>query len=282
MSILITGSSGQLGSALKELYPEAHALDYKQLDITDFKAVSKFDWKDIRTIINAAGYTRVDDAETFEAMPLTWQVNTLGVANLAAVARAKNLNFVHVSTEYVFDGTKTEAYQEDDSINPQGVYARSKAAGDLAASTVPNHYILRTSWVIGQGHNFVRTMLKLGSEKESVNVVNDQKGRPTFTMDLAKAIQHLLEIQASFGTYNFTNDGEVVSWFEFTKAIFELAKIDCAVKPTTTEEYAKNKQYFAPRPANSALNLAKIKATGLTVRNWREALIDYINQETNK
>jgi dTDP-4-dehydrorhamnose reductase len=282
MGILITGANGQLGQELTYLYPGAIAMDQAELDITNKEAILGFDWTKINTIINAAAHTNVDGAETLDGSIAAWQVNALGIANLAAVAKAKNITLVHISTEYVFDGAKTGFYTENDYINPQGVYARSKAAGDLAAAGAPNHYILRTSWVVGKGHNFVKTMLKLGAEKEVVGVVTDQKGRPTFANDLAAAIKHLLEHNVAFGTYNFSNSGHVVSWHEFTKAIFKAANFNCQVLPTTTTTFAAGKEYFAPRPANSALDLTKIQATGLKIRDWNDALIEYIYKETKK
>lgn len=279
MSGVIVGANGQLGQELSRLFPEATKVDFKELDITDAKAVTAHNWEGVDVILNAAAYTRVDEAESPEGMPMAWSANVLGVANLANVARVHNLTLVHVSTDYVFDGTKPGEYEETDPVNPRGVYGSSKAAGDLAAATAAQHYIVRTSWVIGKGPNFVRTMLGLGRERESVNVVDDQRGRPTFAGDLAAAIKHLVETKPEFGIYNFSNAGPVVSWYEFTQKIFGLANISCKVEPTTTAKFSEGKESFAPRPANSALDLAKIKATGLNITNWESALVNYLKEE---
>jgi dTDP-4-dehydrorhamnose 3,5-epimerase/reductase len=279
VKILITGAKGQLGQELVKLYPNAIATDSTDLDITNISNLEKFDWSNIKLILNAAAYTKVDDAEQPENIPIAWKVNAIGPANLASIAKKKNIILVHISSEYVFDGTKSDFYSEVDQPNPEGIYARTKASGDLAISSIPNHYIVRTSWVIGQGHNFVKTMLKLGREKGAVSVVNDQKGRPTFAKDLASAIKHLIDSNSPYGIYNFTNSGEVVSWYEFTKHIFKTASIKCMVNPSTTDDYAKTKKFFAPRPKNSTLDLSKIEDTGLHIRNWEDALLEYIKKE---
>lgn len=282
MNVLIVGANGQLGQELAKLYTTAIKTDQQELDITDAEAVASFDWNKVGCILNAAAFTKVDAVEDPANMPLAWKVNVQGVANLAAAARSHELPLVHVSTDYIFDGAKEGAYLETDAINPQGNYGRSKAGGDLAASSANKHYIVRTSWVIGDGPNFVRTMLKLGEEKNEVSVVNDQRGHPTFAKDLALAIKHLLDTSSPFGTYNFSNDGPAVSWYEFTQAIFKQADVDCEVKPTSTKDFAQGKQWFAPRPANSELNLDKIKATGLKIRNWQKALQEYLIRESNR
>jgi len=185
MKALIVGANGQLGQELRALFPQAQAVDFKELDISDSGAVQNYDWSKFEIILNAAAYTKVDESETPEGMVKAWMVNALGVANLASAARQHRLSLVHVSTDYVFDGLKQGEYSEDNPIKPQSNYGRSKAAGDLAATSAPNHYLIRTSWVIGKGPNFVRTMLKLGSERNEVSVVDDQQGRPTFASDLA-------------------------------------------------------------------------------------------------
>ena len=282
MSELITGAEGQLGKALRSVYPDGQFLDRSQLDISDYESLMSFDWGNVQTIINAAAYTQVDQAETSEGMVAAWRANSQGVANLAAIARQHELSLVHISTDYVFDGNKKEPYTETDPINPQGVYARSKAAGDLAATAVPKHYLVRTSWLIGDGNNFVRTMLRLGAAKEELTIVNDQIGRPTFATDLTQAIHHLENSNSEYGLYNFSNDGKPASWADFARAIFELANIKCTVKDTSTVEYSKDKQPWAPRPANSVLNLDKIKSTGLRIPNWQDSLKIYIEEEVTK
>lgn len=282
MNEVITGADGQLGRALSQQYPEAFLANFNKLDISNPQQVKNFNWSNTQKVVNAAAYTQVDNAETPDGIISAWQANSQGVANLAAVATEHELCLVHVSTDYVFDGQQSHPYREDDIPNPQNIYGRSKLAGDLACSSTPKHYIVRTSWVIGDGNNFVRTMLKLGTDHKELTVVNDQIGRPTFATDLAKAIHHLDQNQTEFGLYNFSNDGEPASWADFAKAIFEIAKLDCKVRGITTAEYSTGKKPWASRPANSLLDLEKIKETGLKITDWREALKTYIEQETNK
>jgi dTDP-4-dehydrorhamnose reductase len=207
----IVGANGQLGTALRAQYPNAKFADIGELDITNKQSVDSFDWKGINTIINAAAFTDVDGAETAEGRIASWRVNAEAVKNLAQTASKYGITFVHISTDYVFDGTH-ELHSEDEPFAPVSVYGASKAAGDLLASQVGKHYILRTSWVIGEGKNFVRTMLELGKKGVNPSVVADQVGRLTFTSELVRATDHLLATDALFGTYNVTNDGEPASW----------------------------------------------------------------------
>jgi dTDP-4-dehydrorhamnose reductase len=274
-SFLITGSNGQLGLALQAQYPEARAVDSADLDITDVEQVQNFDWSGITTIINAAAFTNVDGAESPKGRIAAWKVNAVGAANLAGVARKKDITLVHVSTDYVFDGTQAP-HTEDEPFSPLGVYGQSKAAGDVALSLAPKHYLLRTSWVIGEGKNFVRTMLGLGEKGISPTVVADQVGRLTFTSELVKAINHLLQNQVAFGTYNVSNSGDIVSWAEITRGIFKEAGYELTVTDTTTEEYFAGKEGIAPRPLESAFELAKLQSTGFTSTDWRDDLREYI------
>lgn len=276
--ILIIGASGQLGTALKAQYPDAKAVNSNELDITDQVALENFDWTGIKVIINAAAYTNVDGAESNEGRIAAWMVNADAVANLVAVAAQKDITLVHISTDYVFDGTKTP-HSEDEPFSPLSSYGASKAAGDLAVSLAPKFYILRTSWVIGDGKNFVRTMLGLAEKGINPTVVADQIGRLTFTSELVKAISHLLVTNCPFGTYNVSNAGEPVSWAEITRKIFELAKANNTVTDTTTEEYYRDKEGIAPRPLQSTLDLSKIKSTGFKPHDWEEALAKYVKKE---
>lgn len=171
--IFIMGANGQLGLALKAQYPNAKSADLKRLDITNKESVEGFDWSNIKIILNAAAYTNVDGAETTEGRVAAWNVNASAVANLVSVAQKHNLTLVHISTDYVFDGTKTP-HTETEPFSPLGVYGQSKAAGDIAVGLLEKHYILRTSWVIGEGNNFVRTMLALGKKGVEPTVVADQ------------------------------------------------------------------------------------------------------------
>lgn len=279
--IVIIGANGQLGKALSLKYPNATQVDRAELDITDKNAVLAFDWSNIDIILNAAAYTNVDGAETAEGRVLAWQINAVAVSYLAEVAQKHNLTLVHVSSDYVFDGTQSP-HTETEAYSPLGVYAQTKAAGDIVVATVPKHYILRTSWVIGDGHNFVRTMMSLADRDISPSVVSDQVGRLTFTPTLVDAIDHLLTNKHAYGTYNVSNDGDPASWAAITRAIFaDMNRTDLTVTDVTTEEYFSGKPGIAPRPLASALDLSKIKATGLSLRDWQSDLKDYIEHEEN-
>jgi len=279
---LILGANGQLGTALHERYPQARATDRNELDITDEQSVANFDWSSVDVILNAAAFTNVDGAETPEGREAAWQVNAVAVGHLARAATQHNITLVHLSTEYVFDGTK-DPHTEAEHPTPLGVYAQSKAAGDIAAATTPQHYILRTSWVIGEGHNFVRIMMGLAEKNISPKVVSDQVGRLTFTGTLVDAIDHLLKTKAEPGTYNVSNDGDPASWADITRAIFKaLKRDDLTVTDTTTEAYFQDKPQAAPRPLRSIMDLSKIKATGLQLRDWHDDLGTYISQQTKE
>lgn len=277
---IIIGANGQLGLALQQRYPEAQAVDSAELDITDQQVVDGYDWSELTTIINAAAYTNVDGAETPDGRVTAWKVNAVGVANLARVAVQHNLRLVHISSEYVFDGTQSP-HTEDEPFSPLGVYAQTKASGDIAASLHAKTYLLRTSWVIGEGKNFVRTMVGLAAKDISPTVVSDQIGRLTFTSTLVDAIDHLLTAQPAYGTYNVSNTGDAVSWAEVTRAIFaELGRDDLTVTDTTTADYFLTRPEASPRPLQSSLHLTKIQATGFEPRDWRDDLATYLQKET--
>lgn len=277
--IFIVGANGQLGTALRQKYPNAQYADIGELDITNKESVSSFDWSNVEVIINAAAYTDVDGAETPEGRLAAWKVNAEAVKNLTyAVWENKLKAIVHISTDYVFDGTK-EKHIEDEAFAPLSVYGASKAAGDLLVSQVDKHYILRTSWVIGEGKNFVRTMLGVGQNGISPSVVSDQIGRLTFTSELVRAIDHLLTTSAPYGTYNVSNTGESVSWADITREIFNIAGFKLDVTDTTTAEYFAGKYGIAPRPLQSTLSLDKIEASGFKLRNWKEDLKAYLEKE---
>ncbi len=275
----IVGANGQLGQALQAKYPDAQKADISELDITDKKSVENFDWSGIEVILNAAAYTNVDGAETPEGRVSAWAVNADAVANLVAVSAQHDITIVHISTDYVFDGTQSP-HSEEEAFSPLSVYGASKAAGDLIVSLAPKFYILRTSWVIGSGKNFVRTMLDLGRKGISPAVVNDQVGRLTFTSELVRAIDHLLAIKAPYGTYNVSNDGESASWANITRTIFGHAGFnDLTVTDTTTAEYFAGKENIAPRPLQSTLDLSKIQNTGFKSYDWKNDLANYIEKD---
>jgi dTDP-4-dehydrorhamnose 3,5-epimerase len=278
MGLLITGANGQLGKELAKKYPDAQTVDVKELDIANLEQVANYDWKDIDTIINAAAYTKVDEAETPEGFISSWSANSVGVANLATISKQNEISLVHISTDYVFDGKKNTPYEESDNINPLSVYGKSKASGEFAASYAYKPYIIRTSWLIGAGGNFVKTMLSLGERGINPSVVSDQIGRPTFTVDLVRAIDHLMS-KAEPGTYHVSNEGDSVSWADFALEIFKFAGYPNKVNPVSTQEYYSDKSASAIRPKNSIFNLTKLEQTGFINRDWREALQEYVKQE---
>lgn len=281
-TFLIVGANGQLGRALQARYPNARTTDTKNLDITDAEAVKNYDWSAITVIFNAAAYTDVDGAETAEGEKAAWAVNDCGVKYLAEAADRHDITLMHVSTEYVFDGTRSP-HTEDEKPSPLSEYGKSKAAGDEQAARAPKHYIVRVSWLIGDGNNFVRTMLGLGKKGVSPSVVADQVGCLTFASELVRGIDHLLSTKAPFGTYNLTGGGEPASWAEITRIIFKDAGWeDLAVTDTTTAEYFADKPDAAKRPLQSTLSLDKIKATGFKPTDWREDLMQYVKKELAK
>ncbi|MCW2853331.1 MAG: NAD-dependent epimerase/dehydratase family protein, partial [Nocardioides sp.] len=198
---LVLGAEGQLGRALMAELPHALGVTRRELDITDPVALAAWPWHDHEVVLNAAAYTAVDAAETPEGRVAAWRANASGPATLARLADQHHLTLVHFSSEYVFDGTAAE-HPEDEPLSPLGVYAQSKAAGDVAVSATARHYVLRTSWVIGEGRNFVRTMRELAERGVSPGVVDDQIGRLTFADELARATRHLLDTGVPYGTYN--------------------------------------------------------------------------------
>lgn len=292
---MVTGCNGQLGHAIRA-YVENHNLggfEFNDIDTFDFSDPSQydqFDWSLYGTIINAGAYTAVDKAETVEGRPTAWKANAQGPSFLAKIAKEHNITLVHVSSDYVFDGT-VEEHDETEAFSPLGVYGQTKAAGDIAVATVPRHYIVRSSWVIGDGRNFVKTMMELSNrvadENDALNqvsVVDDQFGRLTFTADMAEAIFHLLDCQAPYGTYNVTGSGAVKSWADIATVVFEQTNGNGKdVKAISTEEYfAHAKNPVSPRPVNSALKINKIIHAGYSPADWEQSLAEYIAKEQGK
>nr|WP_300143373.1 sugar nucleotide-binding protein [Propionicimonas sp.] len=275
---VIVGANGQLGRALQALLPDAELLDLPDFDCTDAAAVDAYPWRGVGTIINAAAYTAVDAAETPEGRRACWAANVAGVANLCRAAAAHRSTLVHISSDYVFDGT-AEVHTEDEPFSPLGVYAQTKAAGDALVGQLARHYVVRTSWVIGDGRNFVRTMADLAARGISPSVVDDQFGRLTFTTDLAAGIVHLLATGAPFGTYNLSNDGPVQSWCDIARDVFAL----CGRSPedvtgVSTEEYSAGKAP-APRPRHSTLDLGRIRGTGFSPPPVSDRLQQYVAEK---
>ncbi|MDR2840829.1 MAG: dTDP-4-dehydrorhamnose reductase [Paludibacter sp.] len=275
MNILITGSNGQLGNEMRiiaEKFTEINFFftDVAELDITDKQAIESFiAAHNINIIVNCAAYTAVDRAENDHV--LCYTLNRDAVRNLGEVAQAADVKIIHISTDYVFDGSNNVPYSEDASICPLGVYGKSKAAGESELLNVcSNAIIIRTAWLYSTfGNNFVKTMLRLGRERDSLNVVFDQIGSPTYAADLATAILSIITSEKWLaGIYHFSNEG-VCSWYDFTKSIHRIANITCDVRPVESKDYPTP----TVRPHYSVLNKAKIKSTyGITIPHWEEAL----------
>ncbi len=279
MKVLITGSRGQLGIELikqlsdKEQY-ELIETDVHNLDIINQNLVFELvKLQEPEVIINCAAYTNVDGCEANEAD--AFRVNAIGAQNLSAAAYSIGAKMVQVSTDYVFDGTGSTIKREYDKTNPQSVYGSSKELGEqLVRHNNPKHYIVRTAWLYGEGNNFVRTMLKLSKEKTEINVVNDQIGSPTSTVDLARCITELIRTD-SYGTYHATCEGQC-SWYDFAKRIFELKGINIKVNPMTSEQLDRP----APRPKFSVLDNFMLKLVGLnSFRPWEESLEEYLKDQ---
>jgi dTDP-4-dehydrorhamnose 3,5-epimerase len=278
---LVVGANGQLGRALRSALGDAPHVEYaarQDLDLGSGDLASARRWRDYDTIINAGAYTAVDVAETADGRRQAWVSNASGVSALARVATANGITLVHVSSDYVFDGTLDRAYREEDPFAPMGVYGQSKAAGDAAAATSPRHYIVRTSWVIGDGKNFVRTMASLAERGIDPSVVDDQTGRLTFADEIARGIRHLVETGAPFGTYNLTGSGDPTTWADIARSVFALTGHDPArVTGVSTDAYfASANGPVAPRPRNSVLDLAKLESTGFVAANADDSLRRYL------
>ncbi|MFP3579211.1 sugar nucleotide-binding protein [Arthrobacter sp. SIMBA_036] len=279
--ILVLGADGQLGAALRRAYQGQGTVDFLgrgDFDITSEESYQAMDWRKYSTIINSAAFTAVDAAETAEGRVAAWAINASAVTRLARTAVEHSLTLVHISTDYIFDGTAA-IHREVEPPSPLGVYGQSKAAGDAAAATVPRHYIVRTSWVVGQGRNFVRTMAALADKEVPARVVDDQWGRLSFADDIAAGIRHLLENNAAPGTYNVTNDGEPQSWAQVAREVYALrGATPTLVAGISTDDYAK--QGTAPRPRSSVLDLSKIRAAGFNPPSASERLAEYLGKGT--
>jgi len=281
-NILVTGANGQLGSELKNLNNKFLMLNYKaffttrdELDITNKLSVKDFcELNDINIIINTAAYTAVDKAEKDKENANL--VNNIAVKNLAQISKEQNIKLIHISTDYVFDGRNYKPYTEDNVTNPGGVYGRTKLDGENAMIEINplNSIIIRTSWVYSSfGANFVKTMLRLGKERDSLGVIFDQVGTPTYARDLAEALLQILNdecliLNDKVEIYNFSNEG-VASWYDFAKEIMKMAKIECKINPIETKDYPTP----AKRPHYSLLNKSKIKKEfDIIIPYWKDSL----------
>lgn len=281
MKILVTGANGQLGSELRSVlerdFPGASIFtDVDELNLIDAKAVEAFIINnDITHIVNCAAYTAVDRAE--EEKRQCTEINTDAVKNLAMAADANGAKIIHISTDYVFDGTNHRPYKESDKVNPISQYGTTKRKSETALLALsPEAIIIRTAWLYSSyGNNFVKTMLRLADTQKEIRVVCDQIGTPTYARDLANAISKVLQShQWVSGIYHFTNEG-AASWYDFAKAIFRIAGKNVKVTPIPTEDYPTP----ASRPFYSILDKSRIKATyGVEIPHWEESLQDCIKQ----
>lgn len=279
-NILITGCNGQLGNEMQlqaKLYNQYNFIftDIDELDITDSEKINKFvDDNSIDCIVNCAAYTAVDKAEDNEE--LCNLLNNLAPGYLANAINRRGGSMIQISTDYVFDGTNHTPYTEEQPTSPNSVYGKTKLAGEQnVQKECPSSMIIRTAWLYSTfGNNFVKTMIRLGKERNELGVIFDQIGTPTYARDLAIVIMTAIQEGIKPGIYHFSNEG-VISWYDFTKAIHRIAGINtCSVSPLHTNEYPAK----APRPAYSVLDKTKIKKTyNITVPYWEDSLKDCIN-----
>ncbi len=282
MRVLVTGKNGQLGQSINKIViknqydDEFIFVGRDELDLSrEASIVSYFDNNNFDVIINCAAYTAVDKAE--EEVELANQVNHLAVKQLAEISKAQQVKLIHISTDYVFDGKSDKPYKETDVTNPINVYGQTKLAGEQAVqeAMLTNAIIIRTSWVYSEfGNNFVDTMLRLGEERDELNVVSDQVSSPTYATDLANAILEIIQNKEFKGAkqttqiYHYSNEGEI-SWYEFAKEIFKITKIECKVNPVKTSQYPAT----AERPRNTITSKDKIiDAFGVNISDWKTSL----------
>ncbi|WP_158824897.1 dTDP-4-dehydrorhamnose reductase [Mucilaginibacter lacusdianchii] len=273
--IVVFGASGQLGHCLKQVAAEQHITDIyfpveDEANILNVEALEKlFAEQKPAYCINCAAYTAVDKAE--DDVDVARKVNKDGAANLARLCKEHNAVLIHISTDFVFEGNSANPLVETDEANPISVYGLTKLEGEQAVTELlPEHYILRTSWLYSEhGNNFVKTMLRLGKEKEELKIIADQIGTPTYAIDLAECIFTIIKSNAGkYGIYHFSNEG-VTSWYDFAKAIFDLSHTTVKVFPVRTAEYVTR----AVRPAYSVMDKAKVKSTfGIEIPYWRDSL----------
>jgi len=284
MNILITGANGQLGNELRKPHPKTLSegggrngyrfffTDIDELDITNPDAVNAFfETNGIQTVINCAAYTAVDRAESDETVATL--INATAVGYLADACNRTDATLIHISTDYVYDGCACKPYSEDHPTAPASVYGRSKLAGEEAAMSTPKSVVIRTSWLYSSfGNNFVKTMLRLGKERETLNVVFDQTGSPTYAADLAQTIMKIVATSEQnllkTGIFHYSNEG-VCSWYDFAHEIMQQAGLKCVVKPIETKDYPTP----ATRPHYSVLNKACIKTEyGIEIPHWKDSL----------
>lgn len=279
--VLVTGAKGQLGQCIQSIahqYPTLNFLfvDKQQMDITNIIQISEFfkthkvDW-----CINCAAYTAVDQAENHKEE--AYQINVLGTRNIAQLCQEYDAKLIHISTDFVFDGLKTSPYTEWDATNPINVYGETKLKGELEVKAhCASHFIIRTSWLYSEfGHNFMKTMLRLASERDILRVVNDQIGSPTYALDLAESLLHIIQKDKDhYGVFHYSNQGQI-SWFEFAKTIFELVNHHIVLEQILTKDYPT----LATRPLYSVLDTSKIsEAFNLEIPFWKDGLVTALSK----
>jgi dTDP-4-dehydrorhamnose reductase len=276
--IWLIGNKGMLGTDVELLLKDKNYIaSDNEIDITNINVLKNFiKDKNIDWIINCASYTAVDNAE--DEIEQAFTINSMGVFNLSEIAYRNRIKLIHISTDYVFDGTVETKYHENSVPNPINIYGESKLDGEINIKRIlTEFYIIRTAWLYGEyGNNFVKTILKLLKEKDSINVVSDQFGSPTYTKDLANVILKFIDIKPEYGIYHYTNEGKI-SWYEFAKEICKLANLTTQINPIPSNEYPQK----AKRPKNSYMSKDKIKQY-VEIKDWRESLEKFIKEIRNK
>ncbi|MCD6099190.1 MAG: dTDP-4-dehydrorhamnose reductase [Candidatus Marinimicrobia bacterium] len=280
MKVAVIGANGQLGSDLVEVFGEkVIPLTHKDLDVSDFESLKILKELKPDVIINTAAYVRVDDAELYPEK--AFQVNAIGALNVAKVANEIDAINVYISTDYVFDGTKGEPYTEEDAPNPLNVYGLSKYAGEIFTRNYSTKcYIIRVASLYGKagasgkGGNFIEFIIQKAKNREEIRVVDEMFMSPTYTKDVARTLKKFLELKPEFGVYHMVNEG-YCSWYEFTKAIFEILGWDVELKPIKSSELKR----LAKRPRFSALKNKKLEELGLKMKPWRKALEEYLREK---
>lgn len=279
MKYLITGGNGQLGNALKKVLPKEECLftDVGELDVTDREAVLEIVGREKpEHVLHCAALTNVDGCETNQ--DLADKINHQSVEYFTEGCNKVGATLFYISTDYVFDGKAKNPYKVETKPDPQSVYGKTKLAGEEAAKKAEKYYIFRTSWVYGDGNNFVKTMLNLSETKDEIKVVNDQFGRPTYALDLAKGMVEAIEKKIPFGTYHYQNSGEPISWAEFAKETFRISGKLTKVTPISTKEYLKMNagKMVAPRPKYSVLDISNLLDLDFNIPLWQSSLEKYL------
>ena len=276
--LLVTGAGGQLGRALGQLEPRAVLLERSRLDVADPAAVAQAIGRSRpAVVVHAAAWTRVDDAESDPEG--AHRVNVEGTRCVAEAAARAGALLVYVSTDYVFPGDRREGYREDDATGPQSVYGRTKLAGEAEAAAFGRHLVVRTSWLFGEGHNFIRSILRAAATRHELTVVDDQRGLPTYAADLAGGLLALADAGAE-GLFHLAGGGEAGSWADVAEAALAAAGSAASVRRISTAEYLEGRSGpVAPRPASSVLDCTRAAALGVALRPWREAVADYVALE---